>query len=632
MLAQLTECLQRYAPFQQMERQQVLELVRHATQHYYEPGEVVLAPIHGEVQSLLIVKQGRVIGEAAGGERTHELSAGDCFPIGALLAKRAVVSTYRAEDDTFVLQVPAQVVMTAIERSPVFADYAHRRVRNLLDLSRKQLLQSYAQQSLAEQSLETPLATLCRRAAVMCSPATPLQEALTLMHRQRIGSILICDEHACPVGILTRFDILCRITLPQVPLGAPISQVMSTPVHTLNASATAQDAALLMSKHGIRHVPVVDGGKAIGVISERDLFSLQRMTLKQVSTRLRDAGNVEELVAGAADIRRLARNLLAQGVQARQLTALVSHLNDVLTARLLELLAAKHQLQQHAFCWLAFGSEGRAEQTIATDQDNGLVFAPNGSGDEIEAERSRYLTFAREVNQALDACGYPLCKGNIMASNPECCLTREEWRAKFQTWVNEGTPEHLLAANIYFDLRPIWGNDTLVEGLRTEVLEQVSRSPRFLYLMTENALRCEPPLNWLGSIVTEEVQGVPTLDLKMHGTAPFVEAARIFSLAHGVHATNTSERLRAIGALMNLSDSEVISYIEAFEFLLMLRLRLQIEGLAPVASRDADAAAQPNPNRIVVSLLSELDQRILKETLRQARKLQQRLGLDFLKR
>jgi CBS domain-containing protein len=431
---------------------------------------------------------------------------------------------------------------------------------------------------------------------------------------------------------LTRFDILCRITLPQVPLGAPISQVMSTPVHTLNASATAQDAALLMSKHGIRHVPVVHGGKAIGVISERDLFSLQRMTLKQVSTRLRDAGNVDELVAGAADIRRLARNLLAQGVQARQLTALVSHLNDVLTARLLELLAAKHQLQQHAFCWLAFGSEGRAEQTIATDQDNGLVFAPNGSGDEIEAERSRYLIFAREVNEALDACGYPLCKGNIMASNPECCLTRDEWRAKFHTWVNEGTPEHLLAANIYFDLRLIWGNDTLVEGLRTEVLEQVSRSPRFLYLMTENALRCEPPLNWLGSIVTEEVQGLPTLDLKMHGTAPFVEAARIFSLAHGVHATNTSERLRAIGAPMNLSDSEVTSYIEAFEFLLMLRLRLQIEGLAPVASHDADAAVQPNPNRIVVSLLSELDQRILKETLRQARKLQQRLGLDFFKR
>jgi CBS domain-containing protein len=128
------------------------------------------------------------------------------------------------------------------------------------------------------------------------------------------------------------------------------------------------------------------------------------------------------------------------------------------------------------------------------------------------------------------------------------------------------------------------------------------------------------------------VQGVPTLDLKMHGTAPFVEAARIFSLAHGVHATNTSERLRAVGAPMNLPDSEMVSYVEAFEFLLMLRLRLQIEGLAPAALRSADAAAEASPNRIVVSLLSELDQRILKEALRQARKLQQRLSLDFLKR
>src|SRR5690606_23480847 len=110
------------------------------------------------------------------------------------------------------------------------------------------------------------------------------------------------------------------------------------------------------------------------------------------------------------------RTLLGQGVQARQLTALISHLNDALTTRLIELLAERHGLSLTGTCWLALGSEGRSEQTIATDQDNALI-RPEGS------DPSRYQAFARGVNQALDDCGYPLCKGGVMAGNPDLCLT-----------------------------------------------------------------------------------------------------------------------------------------------------------------------------------------------------------------
>ena len=105
-------------------------------------------------------------------------------------------------------------------------------------------------------------------------------------------------------------------------------------------------------------------------------------------------------------------------------------------------------------CWLAFGSEGRSEQTISTDQDNGLIFV----SDDAERDRPAWLAFAREVNEALDACGYPLCKGNVMASNPECCLTQAEWLARFENWIEHGAPEDLLKASIYFDLRPLAGD------------------------------------------------------------------------------------------------------------------------------------------------------------------------------
>ena len=228
---------------------------------------------------------------------------------------------------------------------------------------------------------------------------------------RRIGSIVVADAAGRVEGILTRYDVLGRIALPGVSLDTPVAQVMVQPVHTLSAEHTAQDAALLMSRHGIRHVPVTRGGRLVGLVSERDLFAMQRLSLKQVGTAIRAAADVPTLRLVAQDIRRFARNLLGQGVQARQLTELISHLNDVLTARLVELVARQRGLNLERACWLAFGSEGRGEQTIATDQDNGLAF----DSPSPDADRPAWQALGHEVNQRLADCGYPLCSGGVMA-------------------------------------------------------------------------------------------------------------------------------------------------------------------------------------------------------------------------
>jgi CBS domain-containing protein len=141
-------------------------------------------------------------------------------------------------------------------------------------------------------------------------------------------------------------------------------------------------------------------------------------------------------------------------VQARQLTALISHLNDVLTGQLLKLKADEHGIDLNRLCWLCLGSEGRDEQTIATDQDNALILASDTSDESREAIRA----FAREVNLALDSCGYPLCHGGIMAGESACCLTLDEWRERFRLWIEQGSPQDLLNASIYFDFR--WGQAT----------------------------------------------------------------------------------------------------------------------------------------------------------------------------
>jgi CBS domain-containing protein len=383
-------------------------------------------------------------------------------------------------------------------------------------------------------------------------------------------------------------------------------------------SDTAQDAALLMSRHGVRHVPVTEDGRVVSIVSERDLFAMQRLSLKQVSTAIRAAPDVDTLRVVAQDIRRFARNLLAQGVAARQLTELISHLNDVLTQRLLQLKAEQHGLDERQACWLAFGSEGRGEQTIATDQDNGLAFV----SDDPERDRPRWLAFAREVNEALDACGYPLCKGGVMASNPGCCLTVQEWMEAFSDWMEHGAPEDLLKASIYFDFRPIWGEASLVKPLRELIGGEAARLPRFMRQMSENALRSRPPLNWLGAVEGERVDGEEGVDLKLHGTAIFVDSARILALAKGVARTNTRERFEQVGRALELAPAESEGWIGAFEFLQMLRLRVQMEDHAGGSER---------PNWIALARLNDIDRRVLKESFRVARRLQQRLELDWLR-
>jgi CBS domain-containing protein len=365
----------------------------------------------------------------------------------------------------------------------------------------------------------------------------------------------------------------------------------------------------------IRHLPILDGGKLVGIISERDLFSLQRLSLSNISSGIRRADELSQLKKSADDIRTFALNLLGQGVQARQLTNLISHLNDVLTSRLIEIYAAKHQLDMTQFTWIALGSEGRSEQTIATDQDNALVFSDTTP----VSQREVYLCFAGEVNQALNECGYPLCKGNIMASNPELCLTQGEWLVRFARWIEQGSPEDLLKASIFFDLRALAGNADLLTPLKDYVRVKAAAIPRFIKLLADNSLNTRVPLNWFGGIEFKEIDGQQTIDLKLQGTAIMVEIARIYSLAHGIEAINTRERLAAVGRALNVPESESAAWITAFEFLQTQRLAAQI----------SKARTTGNPNVIDINTLNSVDRSILKEALLKVRSLQQRLQLDY---
>jgi CBS domain-containing protein len=609
--------LRRFAPFDRMERIDLEWLSTRLEIGYYARGEVVLSPEQGEAHTFYIIKQGVVQGEqgvvqAQDDSAWLELHEGECFPLGALLSKRPVTSTYRARDDLFCYQLSGADFHQLTRQSAAFHDFCTRRIANLLEQSKHIIQAQYAQTSSSQQSMNSPLSAIIRRQPVTCSPDTPIRDVLQTLHDQGIGAMIAVDN-ATPVGIFTLHDVLNRVALPGISLDQPILGIMSTQLTTLPPQALAYEAALAMAKHGIRHVLVTEQNQLLGIISEKDLFTLQRVGLRQISSAIRNSQSLEQLKQSAQDIRQLAHNMLAQGVAAEQLTQFISALNDLLTHRLIELECqaqgiSHSELCELGVCWLALGSEGRFEQTLNTDQDNGIIFnVPEGkTADEI---RAALVPLAGRINAALDACGFPLCKGGIMASNPKWCLSLEEWKGTFSAWIHRGDAPVLLNATIFFDFRPLWGRHELAHELREWLNTRIRDNRLFLKHMVENALGNRPPLGMVRDFVVDG----GTLDLKLNGVSPFVDAARIFSLAAGSGETSTIRRLRAACGAWNMNKGDVEGWVEAFLYLQLLRLRLQHEQCE---------AGGVLSNRVNPDSLNSLDRRILKEAFRQARKLQ----------
>jgi len=468
------------------------------------------------------------------------------------------------------------------------------------------------------QSMYSPLASVVRREPVSCPPETPLHDALRTMRERRIGSMVIADrETQSPIGIFTLHDLLDKVAVGRCDLDQPIEQVMTSPLVTLESQVSAYQAMVTMVRQGMRHVVIVDDGRLAGVVSANDLFNLQRLGVTELSGAIQAATEMGALKAVAADIRKLAGNMLTKGVGAEPLTQLISSLNDLLTIRIIEVVRARYDLPAVKLCWLALGSEGRYEQTISTDQDNGLVFeAPGVPADEV---REALLPFAREVNEALDACGFPLCKGNVMASNPEWCRSVEEWHRRFEGWISSPKPDALLTAGIFFDFRPIWGEASLAGELREWLVGAAAANSLFLFHLAQAVLSARSPLGILGGFVYDSAEFPHTIDLKMHGTQPFVGSARVYALAHGVTHTNTVQRLRTAGEKIGLGAESIAAAVEAFQFLQLMRFRRQ----------QAPHVEGGNINRVDPDRLNELERHTLKEAFRQGRKLRQRLELDY---
>lgn len=616
--------LNQYPPFNHMEDSHTASLLEHAALTFHADGDVIISPEHGTINHFYIVKQGNISGERQPSKgqdnATFEISPGECFPIAALVGERATRTIHRASGDTFCIKIHRDHFVKVFTLSEPFRDFCLRGVSSLLDQV-NQKIQNKAVETLGSQySLDQAISEIAIRNPIVCSPDMSIQKAISMMHEKHVGSIIITNDNREPSGIFTLRDVRRIIAEGQCHFQVPISSVMTPNPMSLNASASAFEAALLMATHHFAHVCVVDeDNRLTGVVSERDLFSLQRVDLVHLARAIANAPSIDALITIRCDISTLVDTMIAYGAASPQLNHIITLLNDYTVIRVIELTLKTYGDPGVPFTWLVFGSEGRKEQTLVTDQDNGILFH---TPEDMSNDQARVLLhpLAKEINTQLDKCGFTWCKGNIMASNPDLCRSEQEWEDWYYRFIHTSTPENLLNSNIFLDMRPIWGNEHIANEMFKRVVQVIEKNTLFQKMMATCALQNRPPLNMFKGFVYAKGGEKNTIDLKTQGLTPFVDAARILSLGHGIIESNTLERIQALVTQGVMSDKDANAWVESYSLIQLLRMRNHQEQ----AQNKKELT-----NRISPAELNQLDQRILREAFRQAKRLQSKLEMSY---
>lgn len=463
---------------------------------------------------------------------------------------------------------------------------------------------------------QAPLRALAHRRPLVVPPATTLRETLYRISQGPEDAAVIADPASeLPLGLITLRELLHVISFEGGDLDDPVAAHMIGAPLTIAADAPSHRAKVLMAKKGARHLLLTEAdGRLFGLVSQADLLGLRAGGADALIDTIATARDLDAMTTAADRVRRRGAELFNAGMGVESLCQWMSGLNDLIAMRVIEIMEDEFDLPAVPWCWLVFGSEGRLEQTFATDQDNGLLFVPP-EPQAADGLRAAFLPFAQAVNQALHHCGFERCRGNIMAGNPQWCLSREEWRSRFASWLEVPEPEALLHATIFFDFRPLYGTFEPVDRLRAWLMGEAPHQSRFLRALAELAVGVTAPLGWAGQFTYDRNRDFPhTIDLKLQGARLFMDPARVWALQHGVWATNTADRLRAVGSALGRAGVDTAAEVEAFHLIQRFRIHQQLQ------TRDPEAV-----NRVDPDDLNELHRLMLKEAFKQAKRLQLRL-------
>ena len=471
---------------------------------------------------------------------------------------------------------------------------------------------------------------LVKRPPVTCELGVSAVDVAQRLSSEGVGSVVVIGSAGDPIGIVTDRDLRRKVVAEgRDPATTPVSTIMSTPLVTLRPDAFAFEAVLEMTRHRIRHVVLVEDGRLVGVVSSRDFLALQTTHPVTLAREIARATSLDSLADLAGRVTMLVRRLVDEGGTAYDVGQIVAELNDRIVLRVLGLAGgalegAGEEAPPVRYCWLAFGSEARREQTLRTDQDNGLVYEDPPAS--LVARAAEYYgKLADAAIEGLVQVGFPRCPGNFMASNPTWCQPGSVWEGYFRRWMGEAGPKHVLEACIYFDIRPLGGAMELGARL-VNLVGEASEHRAFLGYLASDVVARRLPLTIFGNVAVHRAgphRGA--VDLKGAGGLQLVGAGRLYSLALSLGATNTIDRFRAAATRGIFTEAEAREIADAHQHLMRLRLVHQLDSLARGEAPD---------NYITPSRLTRAEAVLVREAMRTVAGVQagirERFATDFV--
>ena len=610
-LIEIRDFLANHAPFDRLPEETLDGLPKRLSVRYLRRGSP-FPPSDDEQPCLYVLRSGAVEMRDADGNLVSKLAEGDLCPSPCRPNDPHMEVQAQTSEDTLAYLLSCTELERLRQQYPEFAEHFDESVSRRL----RKALESIKEDGSGTALMTVQVGDLLGRELVHATPDTSIEAAAGIMSDQRCSSLVITEDGRL-AGMITDRDLRNRCLAKGLPPSRPVREIMTEKLHTVKADTLGFEALITMSRLNVHHLPVMDQGRVLGVLSTSDLVRVQSANAVYLVGDIRKADSIETLVTISAKLSELQIQLVASGATADQIGQAVSAVTDAVTLRLLELAEERLGPPPVPYCWMAGGSQARREQSSHSDQDNALLIA-----DHMRPEDDEYFAaLAHIVNDGLNACGYIYCPGDVMARNPKWRQPLRIWTKYFNTWIKRPEPMALMLSSVFFDLRAICDPEGLFGELRERVLNLCESDRIFIAYMAANALKHRPPLGFFRKFVL--IHGGDhnhTFDIKHRGVVPIVDLARVYALSAGLSEINTLERLEAAAGTSALSKDGAANLVDAAEFIGTLRMRHQASQLK--RGEKADNFLSPDD-------LSPLERGHLKDAFSLINTMQESLGQRY---
>jgi len=445
---------------------------------------------------------------------------------------------------------------------------------------------------------------------ISCGTMTSISEAARLMVRKKEEVIYVKQDDQI-IGVAGLSDFLARQMAEGLDPGRSVTLIMSAPVISVTEYELIHEAISRCQTAKVSHLLVKNkSGEYTGHISYKRLLETQMNYTGMLTAEIKKSESVEEMSRIYQKMNALVDAFIESGVRTESISRVISSIADAVNSRIIELLIEKEGQPPCSFCFIVMGSQGRGEQTLVTDQDNGIII--DDSCGEDDRAKEYFLRLGKKINDNLNKVGYNYCHGNFMAGNPEWNLPVSKWKKLFSGWINNSDPQSLLDVSIFFDFRAIYGDTGLADELR-EFINDVSRDKAvFFYHLSQTVTKHKPPVGLFGQIIGEHDSSDSNIVDTKKLLLPVTGFARIFALKMMINETSTLARLESLRGTPGMPDSLLDETIQSYNMLMTSRLSQQarqvIQGENPANTIDVNKLTdiEKSTLRKVLSVINEL--------------------------